>query len=313
MKVPEVLLIGSGGVGSYFGGRLAAGGVNVSVVCRSDYEVVKEKGIAVESIHGDFHFTPSQVVKKASDYEGRPDFILVTTKVLPEVNLYEIIKDRVYPGTAIVLFQNGIDIEKPVADAFPDNEIISGLLYIGVTRVSPGVVKHEGLGDATIGTFPHGVSDACVRLAEMFTKAGVTCKTLDNIIRVRWKKLTWNAPFNSIPVISQGFTVDKVVADENCLELSKNVIKEIMVLAEKSGYPLGKETIETNIEICRTLIGYKPSMLIDYENNRPMEVDAILGKAVDIAAALGIEVPHLKTLYTLLSMVDRSIRQKNLK
>ena len=145
----RVLVVGAGGVGVYFSGRLAQAGAEVTVVARSDYEVASRSGYEIQSIAGDFHFTPAAVLKHAADYEGEADYVILTAKVLPDADAVELLRPAVRsPKSVIVLIQNGIDIERKVAEAFPENEILSTIAYIGVSsaarfRSAPGQRRSE--------------------------------------------------------------------------------------------------------------------------------------------------------------------------
>ena len=83
----NILISGAGAVGAYFGGRLGAAGADVSVICRSDYDEVKANGFQISSVKGDFVFKPSQVLRSASEYQGKADLIIVSSKVLPEIDM----------------------------------------------------------------------------------------------------------------------------------------------------------------------------------------------------------------------------------
>ena len=91
----RVLVVGAGGVGVYFSGRLAQAGAEVTVVARSDYEVASRSGYEIQSIAGDFHFTPAAVLKHAADYEGEADYVFLTAKVLPGADAVELLRPAV--------------------------------------------------------------------------------------------------------------------------------------------------------------------------------------------------------------------------
>lgn len=149
----RILVIGAGGVGVYFSGRLAQAGAEVTVVARSDYEAVSRAGYAVESIAGDFQFTPAAVLKHASEFEGEADYIILAAKVLPEADAVGLLSPAVRSSkSTIVLIQNGIDIERKVAESFPDNRLLSTVAYIGVSSPAPGRVLQPGRGELKMET-----------------------------------------------------------------------------------------------------------------------------------------------------------------
>jgi len=304
----KILLIGTGAVGGYYGGRLAQGGAEVSLVCRRDYEVVKKQGIFLESILGDFLFKPKAVYKTVSEYQGYPDYLLVATKVLPEIKIIDLIKEKVGPKTSIVLLQNGINIEAEIAQAFPNQEIISGLAFICATRLSFGKISHQDYGRLTIGKYPTGLSSQVKKLQEIFAQAKVQCQIAEDIIQARWIKLVWNAPFNPISVLGGGVNTKDILSSKENFSLVKKIMQEVYLLAEKDQHPFPPEIIEKNLTDTLQMKPYKTSMLIDFESKRPLEVEAILGNAVRIAQKFSLPVPYLESLYALLKLADEKNR-----
>lgn len=305
---PRILVVGTGAIGGFYGGKLAQGGARVATLCRSDYKTVKAKGISVSSSLGDFHFTPEKVIRDVREYGPPPDYILVGLKVLPEINTAEIIKDVVGRETAIVLLQNGVEIEEPVAKAFPNNEIIGGLAFICVTRTDPGHIDHIDFGRLVIGLFPAGKSAKVDRLANLFEEAGVPCSVTEDVVTDRWRKLVWNAPFNPISVLGGGADTKTMVENPESLELARQVMEEVCKIAEAAGHHLPAAVVQENIEGTRRMTPYKSSMLVDFEAGRPMEVEAILGKALRVAKRHGVAAPHIESLYGLIKLVDNKIR-----
>ena len=306
---PRILVVGTGAVGGFYGGKLAQAGAAVTTLCRSDYEVVTAKGISITSVFGDFHFKPERVIREISEYRSPPDYILVGLKVLPEIDTKEIIKDAVGPETAIVLLQNGVDIEEPVARTFPDNEIISGLAFICATRTTPGQIEHTDFGRLVLGRFPVGRSVKTDEFARLVNDAGVPCEVTEDVVSARWRKLVWNAPFNPISVLGGGADTRTMVDNPESLELARQVMEEVCSIAEAAGHPLPAGVVQENIDGTRKMAPYKSSMLVDFEAARPMEVEAILGNGLKVARRYGISAPHMESLYGLLKLVDKRIRK----
>lgn len=306
----KILLYGTGAVGSLYGGKLSQAGAAVSAVCRSDYKEVSAGGIHIKSIYGDYHFMPESVVRSGSEYKDKPDFVIVATKALPEINVTEMIRDSVHPGTAIVLLQNGIDIEPPVAENFRENEIISGLAFVCAARTGYGHVDHADFGRIVLGTYPSGISDNVKLLVEMFRSAGVPAEADEDVIAARWRKLLWNAPFNPLSVICGGADTSQMMKDDNTRKLAESIMREVLQVAAAHGHPLAEEFIRKNISDTTKMKPYKTSMLLDYESGRPMEIEVILGNAIRIAESCGIKVPHLQTIYAILGMLDKGNTKK---
>ena len=302
---PRVLVVGTGAIGGFYGGKLAQAGARVGTLCRSYYDIVKTKGISVTSVTGNFLFTPETVVREIKEYAPPPDFILVGLKVLPQIDPAQIIAGGVGPGTAILLLQNGVEIEDSLAQAFPDNEILSGLAFICVTRTIPGHIDHSDYGRLVLGRFPRGPSTRAEHLAKLFNEAGVPCEITEDVVTARWGKLIWNASFNPISVLGGGADTKTMMESPESVSLAQRVMEEVRMIAEAAGHPLPTDVVQKNLDGTWRMKPYKTSMLVDFEAGRPMEVEAILGNALRVAERHSVATPHLESLYNLLKMIDR--------
>lgn len=296
----NVLVIGTGAVGSFYGALLAKQGVEVSVLARSDYEHVREHGIEIVSHLGHYHFRPHQVVRDGGQLWRKPDIVLLCVKVAEGVDRVGLLQKVVGPATAIVLICNGIDVEREIADAFPGNELISGLAFICVTRSGPGHVWHQAYGKLSLGNYPRGASERVQQLCSLFDAARIECSPAADIVAARWQKCVWNAPFNPLSVLSGGLPTSEILARQE--PLVRAIMAEVCATARADGHPLADDVIETNIERTRVMPPYKTSMLLDFEAGRPLETEAILGNAVRAGQRLGVALPHLETVYALMKL-----------
>lgn len=311
MTAIKALVIGTGAVGSYFGFKLAQSGAEVSVLARSDYQQIRDHGIHLGTLAGDFHFQPKQVVRKASELVNtesgeaeKPDYVMLCIKVVEDADRVGLLKDAVGPDTAIVLISNGIDVEREVAEAFPDNEIISGLAFIGVTRTAPGRIHHEAYGNLSLGSYPSGVSEKTRRLSEAYQSAGVKCTATDNIATARWQKCVWNAAFNPISVLS-GLNTGDILAHQELFV--RRVMQEVHAIAAAVGHPLPDTLIDKSIHSTLKMPPYKTSMLVDFEAGRPLETEAILGNAVRAGQKAGVAIPRLEAVYALMKLKEVAV------
>jgi 2-dehydropantoate 2-reductase len=303
----KVLVIGAGAIGAFYGSLLAQAGAEVSVVCRSDYDQVKQHDFIINSqALGRWNFTPAQVLRNVTDFKGTPDYILLCTKIIPTLDRVALIRPVVGRNTAIVFIQNGVEIEQEMLEAFPDNEIISGLAFICCNRTGPGEILHLAYGRLALGNFPSGVSRKTAQLCELFNQSGIECGAVDNIVTGRWQKCVWNAPFNPLSVLSGGLlTLDILQTQEFFV---RNIMQEVCDIAAALGHRLPDDIINANIENTYAMPPYKTSMLLDYESGQPMETEAILGNAVRAAQRMGIAAPHLESVYALMKLRELKLR-----
>ncbi len=303
----NVLVVGTGAVGSFYGSLLAKQDVEVSVLARSDYEHVKEYGIEIESKLGNYHFRPNQVVRSATELGTKPDYILLCIKVVEGADRAALIEDAVAPHTAIVLISNGIDIEEEIAKNYPDNELISGLAFICVTRTAPGKIWHQAYGKLALGNYPQGMSEKVQALASVFESSGINCVATDDIVTARWQKTVWNAAFNPLSVLSGGLATSDILTTQE--PFVRAIMEEICAIARAADHPLPADIVEVNVSSTHKMPPYKTSMLLDFEAGRPMETEAILGNAVRYGQRLGVAVPHLESVYALLKMRELKLAQ----
>jgi 2-dehydropantoate 2-reductase len=304
-KSPSILVIGAGAVGALFGSALARRGAMVDVVCRSDYEVVKREGYAIRSpVFGDHRFQPHRVYRDVSECTESPDYVLLTVKVLPSLDRVALLRPVVGANTVIVLIENGVDIEAEIATAFPDNELLSSLAFVGVGRAGPGQINHQTLGSLTMGRYPSGTSEAAQQLAALFDAAGVPCKLTDTVIGARWQKAVWNTPFNPISILGNGLDTAAMLRTEADRTFIRDAMLEVCAVAAADGHPQSPKLVEALIAATLKMPAYKTSMALDQENGRPMEIEAILGNVVRAARKLGVSTPKLDTIYALARMVE---------
>ncbi|MDD2769916.1 MAG: 2-dehydropantoate 2-reductase [Methylococcus sp.] len=297
----NILVIGTGAIGSFYGALLAKAGHSVAVAARSDYETVKANGIHVRSeTLGDYSFRPAAVVRSGAELEARPDCVLVCIKVVEGADRVGLLRGAVGPGTSIVLISNGIGIEPEIAAAFPDNELISGLAFIGVTRTAPGEIWHQAYGRLMLGNYPGGASERVKALAASFEQAGVNGIATENITTARWQKCVWNAAFNPLSVLSGGLDTLEILSTQEALV--RAIMQEIRTVAAATGHPLPEDIVEKNIASTYKMPPYKTSMLVDFEASQPMETEAILGNAVRAGQRAGVAIPHLESVYALMKL-----------
>jgi 2-dehydropantoate 2-reductase len=306
----NVLVIGTGAVGSFYGSLLARQGVEVSVVARSDHAHVKKHGIQIRTENDRYDFRPRRVLRSAAELDVKPDYVLLCVKVVEDVDRVGLLKDAVGPNTAIVLIANGIDIESEIADAFPHNELISGLAFICVTRTAPGQVWHQAYGRLALGNYPMGLSEKTKALCAIYEQAGIPCVASDDIVTGRWQKCVWNAAFNPLSVLSGGLATSDILASQEAF--CRAIMEEIVALAKACGHPLPEDIVEINLSSTRKMPPYKTSMLLDFEAGRPMETEAIVGNAVRRGKRLGVAVPHLESVYALMKLRELRLHQPDL-
>ncbi|KAK3708042.1 hypothetical protein LTR37_011735 [Vermiconidia calcicola] len=311
----RVLLIGSGGVGTMACYALEVGGkASVTAVLRSNYDAVHKDGFSIDSIeHGNGikGFRPSRILNKVPDatHEEPFEYIIVTTKNIPDVrpNVLDVIGPAVTPGTStVVLLQNGLNIEKPVVDRFPDNVVLSGVSIISATERT-GHVKHEFTDSAKIGPFPsleapaEKAKDSARRLVDMYNACGkVDWSIDDNVAFTRYRKLVYNASFNSVSAILHMDVVRMRMTRHVIDDLIRPAMLEIIATAKAAGVKLPDGIDQFMICLDPADEFFLPSMGQDAVKGNFMEVEVIVGEPLREAEQMGVATPTLWTIYGLL-------------
>lgn len=304
VQSPQVLVVGSGGIAGLYGALLHKAGWQVSIVARSDHAIIREHGLTVESTLGDLSFRPAQVYADTS--EAAPHrHVLLAVKMLPTTDLATILKPVVNANTHIILIANGIDIETPIHNVFPNNQLTSGVAFVGSSRIAPGHIHHLAFGRLLLGNFPSGSSDDCQALAQALTEAGISAVCRDHIVTERWKKSVWNASFNPLSVATNGADTGQMLATTESEALVRNIMAEVIEVANSEGHQLSTDLIDANITQTRQMPPYHTSMALDYLNQQPIELDALVGSVVDYANRHKLAIAHLRTLHGILKLRDQ--------
>lgn len=315
---PEVLLperavvavIGTGAVGGYYGGRLAENGVDVRFLMRSDYEVVKQRGLEVRSCDGNFHL-PADGVKAFREARevGRADLVIVTLKTTSEGSYRELIEPVVGEGTVILSIQNGLGTDEKLAGLFGSDggsRVIGGLAFVCINRVAPGVIDHTSHGLVRIGEFGGGRSPRTEQIAKLFVRCGIRCEVLESLKKGRWEKLIWNIPFNGLGAVMD-LTTDRLIGSAEGRKLVGELMGEVMAAGRADGVTFDlstEEMIARQIRATEGMGAYRSSMQIDRQEGRPLEVEAILGEPLRRGTWAGAKMPQLTALYEMARVAD---------
>lgn len=297
----KVLVIGSGGIGSLYGALLHKAGWQIDMVARSDYQVIKEHGVTIDSHLGDLSFKPSNVYSNTAD-AGTADWLLIAIKMLSTTNLPELLAPVVGPNTKICLIANGLDIEIPLAEAFPTNTLISCVAFVGSTRTKEGHIQHSSYGNMIIGDYLQNGGQECQFFADTLNTTGIKVKVCQDINIERWKKSIWNASFNPLSVVTNGADTGKMLSTPESVQLIRNIMAEVIATGRAEGYELYDELIDANIATTENMPPYLTSMAIDYLRGNHIELEALVGSVVGYAKQHNVETPHLNTLYQVLKL-----------
>jgi 2-dehydropantoate 2-reductase len=317
----KVAVVGCGAVGSFYGAKLARAGQQLYFLLRSDYDVVRRRGVLIRSPQGDFSVQPG--VARAPEEIGPCDLVLIGLKTTANDQFGRLLPPLVGPHTAVLTLQNGLGNEEQLARFFPAHQIMGGLCFVCLNRLEPGVIHHLDHGQIILGEFKRWPEPRTHDIAGLFRHSGVPCSVTDNLARAHWEKLTWNIPFNGLGVAgTTGFesvitgrispshprepclTTDRLLQDPNWTRLLRELILEVVAAARALGFHIPESIVETQIERTRTMGAYRASTLLDFERGQPLELESLFLEPLRQARQAGVNMPRLECLCHLLCQLD---------
>ena len=300
-------IIGTGAIGAYYGAKLAHADNDVHFLLHSDYDYVKEHGLQVDSCDGSFHLDAPQVYRSTADMPDA-DVVIVALKTTNNSRLLpELLTPLLHTDPTVLLIQNGIGVEADVQKMFPKTQLAAGLAFICSAKSEPGRVNHQCYGSIHIGNYSCHDTAQLKRLIADFDAAGVKAAEVD-YHEARWKKAVWNMPFNGMTV-ALGAQTDKILANAATRQLIYDQMLEVIGAAQALGVK-GLDSTFANkmIESTLQMTPYSPSMKLDYDFRRPMEIEYIYSHPIAEARAAGFDMPKLAMLEAELRFLDAKNR-----
>ena len=288
-------IVGAGAVGLYYGGRLAAAGEDVSFLVRSDYEGLREKGLTVTSIEGDFRVEEPKVFRDSKEV-GPVDVVVLTWKVTANAALEEVVRPLLHEGTRIVTLQNGLGNTELLADLFGAQRILGGLCFVCINRMEPGMVSHTGGGMVSLGDYGTRNGEFLEELVATFTRAGATVRGVPDLAHAQWVKLVWNVPFNGLGISEGGIDTEALLKMEGGEEKVREMMGEVLVAAAALGHVIPDSVAVEQLTRTYPMGPYRPSSMIDYVEGSEVEVNAIWEEPLRRAKEAGAELPAWERL-----------------
>ncbi|HLZ29059.1 MAG TPA: 2-dehydropantoate 2-reductase [Chloroflexota bacterium] len=296
----RVAVVGAGGVGSVFGGRLAAAGHEVWLIHRRREVVaaLRRDGLHLESLNGDVERIPLLATDSTAEV-GEVDLILILTKSIDTRAAAEAARSMLGDATTAVTLQNGLGNLEIMADALGSERVLLGMTYAGAVLVGPGHVRHTAIGKSFLGEPSGQHSDRAAYLARTLSEAGMPTEATDRLWEMVWGKLVINAAMNATCGLT-GASGEAALRSEAACTLVGLVAEETAAVAAALGISLPYPDAAARVrQHCRDVGPSKPSMLQDMERGRPTEIDAINGAIVREGVRLGVPTPLNQALLLL--------------
>ena len=301
-------IIGTGAIGGYYGGRLMKAGRQVRFLFHSDYDYVKQNGLQIDSCDGSFHLDN---VEAYCDTQEMPksDVVIVCLKTTNNHLLKQMLAPIVDKDTIVVLIQNGIGVEADLQEQFPALHIVAGLAFICSGKVGPGHVSHQCYGSINLGNFSCPDADFKALLGDM-QQAGIEAAAVP-YAEARWKKAVWNMPFNGMTVALNTST-DLLLKNPATRQLIYDQMMEVIGAAQALGVTgLDASFADKMMVTTDAMVPYSPSMKLDFDFHRPMEIEYLYLRPIREAAKAGFSMPKLTMLAAQLQFIqERNAKSK---
>ena len=287
-------IIGAGAIGGYYGSKLAYSGQEVHFLSHSDYQFVREHGMLVDSCDGSFHLEHVNVYQYSADMP-KCDVVIVGLKTINNHLLPELLPPLLHEKTVVVLIQNGIGVETDVQQMFPEVQLVAGLAFICSAKTEPGHVNHQCYGSINLANYSCKDENLFDNIINDFTNAAIPTASVP-YDEARWKKAVWNMPFNGMTVALNTQT-DLLLKNPATRQLIRDMMAEVVGAAQHQGITgLDEAFIDKMIDMTDNMTPYSPSMKLDYDFHRPMEIYYIYSRPIQIAREAGFPMPNLEML-----------------
>ncbi|MBH0190348.1 MAG: ketopantoate reductase family protein, partial [Nitrospira sp.] len=232
----QILVVGAGSVGGFFGAHLAKGNPNVSFLLRPDtLAAVTRNGLTIRSAGGTFTVRP----QAASDARQlpKPDLIILGVKAYHLDEVMDQIEPVVSAKTVLLTLQNGIDNEDRLIARFKRDCVVGGVAYIYSRIAAPGVIDHYKKGAVAIGELMGHESERLLAIKDLFTTAGIPCQLSKDIRRSKWEKMCWNCVFNPITVLIND-SVARALDHPELFAVIRQIVGEVTAVSAAVKVPL---------------------------------------------------------------------------
>ena len=300
----QILMVGAGSVGGFFGAQFAKANLSVSFLLRPKTLVaVKQNGLTIRSANGSFTVHPPA----ASDPRdlAKPDLIILSVKAYDLDEVLTQIEPVLTDQTVILTLQNGVDTEDRIVARFHRDCVVGGIAFIYSKIASPGVIDHYKRGAVSIGELMGHHSARVLAIADLFKQAGIPCQLTDDVRRSKWEKMCWNCVFNPLTVMIDD-KVAKALDHPEMLRVIHQIVAEVVAVAATVKVPLAADMADKVVRWTQEIRDIHTSMYDDWKAGRPTEIDFLNGYVAKIGRKFGIPTP----LNDMLTAVIKTITEQ---
>ena len=298
---PTFAIMGSGGMGGYIGAKLTQAGYEVSFIARGAHlEAMKNNGLKIEGPDEAFVIDPIQATSDPRDI-GPVDFVIFCVKLWDTEAAGEQCRDLVGPDTAVLSMQNGVDAEPILSGILGSQHVMGATSEIGANIIEPGLVRRfTPFAAIRFGEFDQHRSKRSIQFSEAITAAGLSAEHVDSISLTIWDKFLWLVGASALNCVTRQ-PFGPVREDPDTRALLRQIMEEVMSVANAKGISLTNENIEARLDYIDNLPGQaKVSMALDLERGNRLELPWLSGTAIRMGRELNVPTPANNVIYAAL-------------
>lgn len=306
----KIAIIGTGGVGGYFGGRLAMAGNDVTFIALGAHlEAILKNGLTVKSINGDFKVYPAKATSDIGSI-GKVDLVIVATKAWQVKETAVQIKEIIGSETIVLPLQNGVLASDELKEVLPATNVIAGLCRIISKIEAPGVINHLAVEPTIVfGECDNSPSVRLKKLDSAFTEAGIKSKIASDIQSELWKKYISICVSGWLGVTRS--TYGEIRECEETRKIMFDLFTEVADLARARGVNIEPEFVDKTMSFIDTFPYDSTSSLTrDVWEGKPSELEYQNGAVVRLAQEVGLDVPVNSFIYHSLLLMEKRARMK---
>ena len=296
-------VMGSGGVGGYFGARLTEAGADVTFIARGEHlAAIRRDGLKVFSPRGDMHIQPAKAADDPAQV-GPVDVVLFAVKLYDVESAGAAIAPMVSGDTVVLSLQNGVDAEERLVPVLGSGPVMGGTAYIFAAIEAPGVIRHGGpLAKIVAGEMDGSESARARTIVDALTDAGIEARLSDDITRDLWTKFVLLAAVSAVTTLAR-LPVGPLREDPETRAMLAAAMGEVAAVARARGVTLADDVIKTQLALVDGLnYEAKSSMLQDLERGGRLEVASLSGLVARQGRNLGVDTPFHRTAYAALKL-----------
>jgi 2-dehydropantoate 2-reductase len=293
--------MGAGGVGGYFGARLAHSGEDVTFIARGSHlTAMRANGLQVFSANGDVLVKPVKASDKPAEV-GQVDLVVVAVKLWSTQQALADARPLVGTNTAVVSFQNGVIAVDAITEVFGKERALGGVSNIGAVIEKPGVIRHTGsMASLTFGELDGKMSPRVQTFLEACTKAGIQARATDDIQKAIWEKYVFLVAASAMTSLTR-LPLGPIREDPDTRALAAQIMSEAYAVGKAKGVRLDADLVDKLLQrldgLPREMVA---SMLGDLERGNRLELPWLSGGVVQMGKALGVATPANAFIYAAL-------------